>query len=195
VAERPHQPRATRGTAIKTEPRCKICRSPWRGEIEDLLAIYSERGSLDDGTRVTGDWLKSVAPERWEMKLNDPNIQSHLQRHFQVGRPENSALQRDARMALQEKSQAGDIEKVAVDDFLEDIIGIGREKARLDPNSVTIDHALKAAAELTKRKADDSRQRLMEQVIAGRSRSLGLEQQNAIVVDAVVVEEVVDAAE
>lgn len=195
MAERPHQTRSTRGTAIKTETRCKICSSPWRGEIEDLLAIYSERGSLDDGTRVTGDYLKTIAPERWGMKLNDPNIQSHLQRHFQVGRKENSALQQDARMALQERSQAGEIEKVAVDDFLEDIIGIGREKARLDPNSVTIDHALKAAAELTKRKADDSRQRLMEQVIAGRSRSLGLEQENAIVVDAIVVEEVVDAAE
>lgn len=193
MAERRPQPKATRGYAIKTEPRCKICKSPWRGEIEDLLAIYSERGSLDDGTRVTGDWLKSVAPERWGMRLNDPNIQSHLQRHFQVGQKENSALQQDARMALQEQSQAGELARVTVDDYLEGIVDIAAAKARLDPNSVTIDHGLKAAAELTKRKADDARERLMEKVIAGRSAALGLERENAEVVEAEVVEVAGDA--
>ena len=194
MAERKPQPKSTRGVAIKTEPRCKICKSPWRGEIEDLLAIQQQRGSLDDGTRVTLEYIRSIAEERWGMRLNDPNLQSHLSRHFATGDVATGVVQQDARMMLQEKSQSGEIEKVAVDDLLEEIVSIGAAKARLDPNSVTLDHALKAAAELTKRKADDSRQRLMEQVIAGRSRALGLERENAIVVE-VVAEEIADAAE
>lgn len=195
MAERKPQPKATRGVAIKTEPRCKICKSPWRGEIEDLLALQQQRGSLDDGTRVTLEYIQSVAEERWGMRLNDMNVRSHLKAHFATGDVAAGVVQQDARGQLQAKSQAGEIARVSVDDYLEGIVDIAAAKARLDPNSVTIDHGLKAAAELTKRKADDARERLMTQVIAGRSKALGLERENAVVVDAEVVEEVVEKVE
>lgn len=195
----------TRGVIIKTEPRCKICTSPHRGEIEDLIALQQRRGSLDDGTRVTMDYIKALAPERWGFRLNDPNLTTHGTKHFKAGDPQVLANRHeDAKLQLQEQARRGEIDRVAADDYLEQVIGIAAAKIKADPNSVTVDHGLKAVAELTKRKSDDAQQRQFELAGLGLARALGvadkladkiatpapaaLEPENAEVVEAEVVE-------
>lgn len=172
---RPTQPRATLGKQLKTEPRCKICTSPYRGEIEDLLAIQSRRGALDDGTRVTQEYIFSLAQDRWGFQLNAANLSSHGTKHFIPGDPQVLAVtQEDAKLDLVERMRRGEIEKVPVDDALELIVGIGVAKIKADPNSVTVDHVLKASGELTKRRQDDALERQMVMAGAGLARFFGV---------------------
>lgn len=153
---------ATLGVAIQSHPACKICGSPHRGEIEDLLALRNRKACLPDGTRVTENYIFGIAQERWGFKLNGPNITSHFRKHFKMGDPEALALaERDGKVELQKRVRGGEVDKVAPEEYLETIVGIAHAKAMADPNSVTIDHGLKAVAELTKRKVDESRDRLM----------------------------------
>ena len=159
---------------MKTEPRCKICTSPYRGEIEDFIALQAHGGTLDDGTRVSIEWIKRQAQEWWGFKLNDPNIQRHRDKHFRIGDPGQLTTVEDSRQQLQRKSRAGELERHGVDDFLESIVTIAANKASIDPERVTIDHGLKAAAELTKRRQDDAIERQMMQAGAGLAAALGV---------------------
>ena len=199
MASRPTQTESTLGVAVQTQPRCKICSSRHRGDIEDFL-VMRHRGTLYEGTAMTWDRFYAGSQEWWGFKLNKMNVKRHWDSHFKMGGGVEKK-QAEAKQALVDRSLAGDVERVAVDDYLERVVDLAAMRAKLDPGSVTIDQGLKAAAELTKRKADDSRLRLMEQVIAGRSAGLGLsntpqvESENAIVVEAIVVEEETVAAE
>lgn len=140
-----------------------------------MIAIKQRRGNLDDGTKVTEAYICGIAQERWGFKLNSPNLQTHGQKHFKAGDPQVLATRmEDAKLDLQERSRKGEITKVPVDDYLERIVGIASAKAEADPNSVTIDHGLKAAAELTKRRQDDAMERQMMMAGAGLARALGV---------------------
>lgn len=157
---------ATLGRALKTEPKCKICSSPHRGEIEDLLAIRSDGASiqLEDGTerRVTEEYIFGIAQERWGFRLNRNNIGTHFSKHFQKGNP--AVLKQahsDAAEELIERIKRGEIPKKTPEELLDLIIGLAFEKAAFDPRSVTLDHGLKAVAEKTKRKQNDAQDELL----------------------------------
>ena len=150
------------GVQIKTEMRCKICTSEHRSEIEDILAIRSAGGTLPDGTRPTEEWIFSVAEERWGFKLNRNNIGTHFRKHFKAGDPaamESVAV--DVRTKLEGLIRDAGIPHIAAEVFLEGLVGIGYQKMLADPSSVTIDQALKAVAELTKRKHEETTANLM----------------------------------
>lgn len=160
---------ATLGVAVKTETRCKICKSPHRGEIEDLLALRSDGKSLTqpDGTeqRVTEDYIFSIAQERWGFKLNRPNISGHFSKHFQKGDPSALAASGQAQQAeLARRIKNGEVDHKTPDEVLDLIIDLGAERIALNPDSITNDHLLKAIAEKTKRKTDESRDKMLEVV-------------------------------
>ena len=160
------------GRQIKTEPKCKICCSSHRAEIEDYLAIRSDGGSitLDDGSeqRVTEDFIFRIAPERWGFHLNRNNIGTHFKKHFQKGDPKRlEQTQKEAVDELVEKLQSGELAKRSTEEFLDLLITLGFERASFDPKAVTLDHALKAVAEKTKRKQNDAQEELL--MTLGRS--------------------------
>ena len=69
---------------IKTEFRCKLCKSPHRGEIDELLLQRSNRVQLPDGTRVTGDYVKAKLVELGVENPTHENLTSHWKNHCQV---------------------------------------------------------------------------------------------------------------
>lgn len=154
------------GRQIKTEPLCKICSSPKRAEIEDLLALRSKKQSiLVDGveTRVTETYIFSIAVQEFGFRLNSANITSHFKKHFQMGDPVSLEASKKERVEqLRERIESGEMERKTPEEFLDLLITLGFEKAELDPNSVTLDHALKAVAEKTKRKIDEGRDTLLQ---------------------------------
>lgn len=151
------------GRQIKTEPKCKICTAAKREEIETWLARSARQEELESGGRVTQDWIVHNSQELFGLRLNRTNLQSHLKKHFEVGNFDLAKQERsDAVVRVSDEIANNGIPSVTPEQLLQDIIGIAWAKAKLDPNSVTLDHGLKAVAEQTKRRQNEAAQQLME---------------------------------
>lgn len=162
------------GVQVRTEPRCKICQSPHRAEIEDILYLRSSGQLMESGIRPTTEWITQNAEALWGFKLNSNNLGTHFKGHFRPGTPDAQALaQRDTRTAVGQQIADTGIERVSPEQFLESVIGIGMMTVRNDPTRVTVDHALKAVAELTKRKHDETTAKLMLALAGATGDAIG----------------------
>ena len=173
----PKRSTPTRGVQIKTEPRCKICSSPHRAEIEDLLCIRSDRATAwveGKEQKVTAELLEEMAPRKWGITLNRVNMKRHLANHFRKGSPADMAgIKFEGGGEVARQMNAGELVHVAADEALDEVIDIGMALIREKPEKVTVDHLLKAIGEKTKRKSDESRDKLLEGLGAAIAASAG----------------------
>lgn len=79
--------------AIKSEQRCKLCRSDRREEIDALLELRSEAGKLPepDGRRATIDVVIEKLAEWGIANPTKENVTTHFKRHCQLVTPETVA--------------------------------------------------------------------------------------------------------
>lgn len=166
--------------ALKTEPRCKICRSAHREEIDALLERRSKLESDADGKRINLQYVLARLTELGVPNPNEENIKSHW------GRQKHSFIISEA----EEKEQATALDDLksemlatldasdgTVDGDLRAIFKLGMHRIRgrimrgEDPG-VSVEHALKASAELTKRRDNEVKQELLGALTAGIVKSI-----------------------
>jgi hypothetical protein len=70
--------------ALATEPKCKICRSERRGEVDELLLLRSRRARDTDGQRVTLTYVRECMREWGIVNPTQENITVHLRKHCAI---------------------------------------------------------------------------------------------------------------
>lgn len=163
------------GAQVKTAERCKICQCAHRSEIEDTIVIGRRGELLDSGIRPTQKWIQENAERLWGLTINASNIHAHFKKggHFVEGDPSELAqAQRDVATEMAALVTSGDVELVPVEKFLETVVALGYQRVLLDPSKVSVQDALKAVAELTKRKHDETTAKLMAALGAATEQAL-----------------------
>lgn len=167
----------------KTEPKCKICQSEHRAEIEALLERRSNREKDDSGKLINLEYVLAQM-EAWGVpNPNAENVKSHWRPasdkgHCQiVSEDEAKEFGTDMDELRSEMLDILDGSDGTVDGDLRVIfkLGIKRIRGRIlrgeDPG-VSVDHALKASAELTKRQDNEVKHQLLETLGAGMTQAL-----------------------
>jgi hypothetical protein len=79
----------------KSEPRCKLCRSPQRAAI-DLLLLRRSRGDVDgDGVKITGDYLLEKFAQMGVENPTKDNLTVHFGKHCEVVQAEERQANAD----------------------------------------------------------------------------------------------------
>lgn len=132
----------------KTEPRCKICMSPRRIEIEKLLVKRKNREKSEGGELVALPYIMRYAQKEWGLSLTEENLKGHEEKHFGYSQQvENAARQiaRQSDVLLQTAVLTEILADLDVDKVLDEVIGRGLRNLReVDGASITVDHLLKA---------------------------------------------------
>lgn len=167
----------------KTVPACKICKSEHRADIEALLERRSKREKDDDGNLINGEYVLEKMREWGVPNPTTDNIKSHWRPGTDSGHCE-VVTERDANAVAdavsannQEMLDILDASDGSVDGDLRAIfkVGMRRIRGRIvqggDPG-VSVDHALKASAELTKRRDSETKHQLLAALGAGMQTAL-----------------------
>lgn len=163
---------------IKTEPKCKICVSEHRAEIDALLERRSNHESDSAGTRINAAYVLARMAEWGLRNPTEDNIKNHWRKHCEVV---SGAEKEEVDAALSELNaemlSVLDASDGTVDGDLRAIFKLGMKRVRgrilrgEDPG-VSIDHALKASAELTKRQDNEAKHELLSALTGGIVQSL-----------------------
>lgn len=155
-------------------PACKLCKHPKRPEIDALLELRSKHTRGPDGklTHTIDVVLRTLGEWGVENPTLD-NIKNHWRKHCEV--VEGTAAEEHASQlegANAEMLEILDAADDSVDGYLRSLIGVSKHRLRRrllrneDPG-VTVDHALKASAELTKRSHNEAQHELMTALAGG----------------------------
>jgi hypothetical protein len=189
--------------AAKTVPSCKLCKHPRRAEIDALLEKRSNK-IRDPKTKqllFTAEILKKrFAEEFGVVNPTDENLQVHWKKHCEVVTQAEVNEVEDALSELnQEMLDIIDGSDGTVDNDLRVVFKLGMKRIRgrvlrgEDPG-VSVDHALKASAELTKRQDNEAKHELLQALTGGIATALSAPRQplpieGAEVIEVEVVEE------
>lgn len=186
--------------AIKTEPKCKLCRHPNRAEIDTLLERRSKGERDENGRRFNAEYVCEILGTWGVANPNLENLRSHWKKHCEIVSAEEAEEVATQLTELnQEMLAILDESDGTVDADLKAIFKLGMKRLRgrvlrgEDPG-VSLDHQLKASAELTKRAHNESTRELLGQLGMGVALALSRPQQprqieGAEVIDAELVEE------
>jgi hypothetical protein len=164
--------------AIKTEPKCKLCQHSHRPEI-DLLLEKRSKGEVDaDGNKVNEEYVLAKLTEWGVVNPNKANLTGHFKRHCEVVTDDEAAqVQQELSELNQQMLAAMDESDGSIDGDLRAIFKIGMKRIRgrilqgQDPG-ITLDHALKSSAELTKRSHNEAQRELLGTLGAGLAQAL-----------------------
>lgn len=161
---------------IKTELRCKVCSSDFRKEIEDLLEKRSNREYDEQGNRINEQYVLEKCAEYGIRNPTIDNIKNHWRKHCETGSSKVIEAAATAQLDALEKVLAGG-EHANLDEALRTIVTLGvagfREKVAKGMNPISVDHVLKAAAELTRRSHNEAQEDLLQSLIGGIGAALG----------------------
>ena len=101
--------------ALKTEPKCKLCRHPERPAIDELLAKRSGHEKDADGNRINLEYVQAKLVDLGVVNPTAENIKIHLRRHCELITPESErqieelagSLEAEARRLGEEFDLAG----------------------------------------------------------------------------------------
>jgi hypothetical protein len=164
--------------ATKTEPKCKLCRSDKRGEIDVILELRSDltRGpDTEDGKKGELLWpLPKVLEQLGAWGIVNPteeNVKNHWKKHCARIRTEAVEAAQTAALAKIEELREGG-QHADTDDNLRLVGTIWREQlmariARGEEVVISTQDMLKAAAELTRRSASETQHELLSEFVGG----------------------------
>lgn len=183
---------------IKNEPKCKICKSPHRDEIDGLLLERSFRVTRDDGTVVNGDFVRRRLVELGVQNPTHENLTSHWKNHCQVVSKDSEEEIADlvegvlASVSIEELQEMTTSERL---DLLE-LQGYAELQARIKTtgkSGLSTDQLLRIAEIKQRQKQNEDQRKFFTALGAGVAAALGrgAEQRALPVPDG----EVIDAAE
>jgi hypothetical protein len=152
--------------AIKTEDRCKLCRHDRRVEIDELLEKRSLRKKTDDGAPINLAYVLAQLAEWGVDNPNEDNVKIHWRKHCRQVSDEKAAAELAEREDLIQKILDGEIPLADIDESMRLMFTLGVEEikgraARGERTGITIDHLVKFADTLTKRRHNEKTEQLM----------------------------------
>jgi hypothetical protein len=160
---------------LKNEPKCKICSSDFRTDIDDLLLLRSKRQHDADGNRVNEQYVLEKCAFYGIRNPTLDNIRNHWKLHCSVESTEVIEAAAGAQLKALEEVMAGG-EHANLDEALRTIVSLGvagfKEKVAKGQNPITVDHVLKAAAELTRRSHNEAQEDLLSSLVGGIGAAL-----------------------
>lgn len=168
---------ATVVRALKTEGKCKLCKHPKRAEIDALLLRRSNRERTEDGRNINLEFVLARLSE-WEVvNPNLDNVKLHWTKHCEVISAEVAAAQKHSLAEMVEQLTPDRIAQMTEADWVRWTaqVGLAQESARIQTDgttSITMDHVLRAAAELRQRKSDETIGRLLGELGGGITAAL-----------------------
>ena len=160
---------------LKTENRCKICSSPHRKEIEDLILRRSDRIKADDGSKVNLDYLLAAMAQYGIENPTAENVKGHWKNHIEKVPAEEVAADIEVIEAAVQEMESGNFSFEDLDEGLRFFFTVGirnlrRKIAAGEDPGITHDHLLKTAGEITKRRTNDAQAELMKALGGGIER-------------------------
>lgn len=162
--------------ATKSVPSCKLCKHPRRAEIDVLLEKRSDK-VRDPGTKkllFTGEIVKRLLAEQFDVENpTDENINVHWRKHCEKVSEEEAQEVASALDEHQEELLAlVDGSDGTVDGDLRVLfkLGMARIRGRIlrgEDGGVSVDHVLKASAELTKRQDNEVKRDVLTALAGG----------------------------
>ena len=182
-------------TSLKSEPKCKICKSSKGVEVDELLLLRSTKQKLEDGTRVSGDYVVARMAEWGIENPNVQNVASHLKNHCEI-RPLGEAREEEARWAEAAKLIAAEGQELSHAELL---LECKRRTVLLELEEgkfprVSDDVAVKLFAEVNRSKESNQSSVLLEAIGKAAQQALpsGPPAEDAEVTDGRVVGEEVE---
>jgi len=163
---------------VKSEQRCKLCKSPHRAEIDQLLLQRSNRVVLPDGTAVNGDFVKARALELGVENPTHENLTSHWKNHCQVvdrndeeeiAEAVKSVLGDITPEQLQEMTAADRLELLEQQGFLE----LQARLLRTGKTGITIDQLIRINELKQRQKSNEDQRRFLGALGAGLTAAIG----------------------
>lgn len=184
--------------AIKTEPKCKLCRHPQRTEIDGLLELRSNL-TRDPVTRKLIWTSPIVLAQLGEWGVENPteeNIKLHWKKHCEKVSGESVEEDNEAALAAIKNLQDGGVH-ADTDENLRMVGSVWRAQfdakiAKGEIPAVSTEHMLKAAAELTRRASSETQHQLLTMFAEGMTIAAGKQPkqiEGAEVIDVEAVEE------
>ena len=178
----------------KEEPKCKLCRHQLRPEIDRLLLRRSQREKLEDGRAVNLEYVLARLGEMGVENPNADNVKIHWTKHCEVVSGDVADAQENALLeminALTPEQIAGMSPQERINWIAQ--VGMAQEMARIEAGgttSITIDHVLRAEAELRQRKQEESTTRLLGELVGGVAHALKQKEEPKQIGDSEVVEQ------
>ena len=164
--------------AIKTEPKCKLCKHPNRPDIDALLERRSKGDSDAHGNRINEQYVLKQLHEWGVENPTKQNLTNHFAKHCELVTDEEAVEREQELSELQaEMLEALEESDGTIDGDLEAIRKVGMRAIRRkilegrDPG-ITNDHVLKAVAEQTKRSSNEAARTLLGTLTAGLAGAL-----------------------
>lgn len=156
---------------VKFDARCKICNSPARAEIEELIDRRVRGEKADDGSRIT---VKTIveAMKTWGFENpNDDNVKLHTKNHIEIVDTEaeaaiDEAIQTTIAM-LNDGSSFADVDQSLRRLFT---IGMAEMEAKItagQKSGIGPDLLVKISDAITRRKQSDAQSELLRMVGGG----------------------------
>lgn len=165
--------------ASKTEGRCKLCQSPHRSRIDELLYKRSRREQDAHGQQVNEQYVIRQLRE-WGVPNPTPdNLKVHWRKHCEVVASEELDVRQEAADAVTLAIRAGDQSViVGPDEALDWIVTQGMAEARarvaLDGKAgITVDQTLKAIDSQTKRRSNEAQRDALDALGRGLGAVFG----------------------
>lgn len=183
-------------THLKCVPSCNLCQSPKRQTLELLLAYRQRRIPLphdlatglpgtrerDGSLKINTEWLEKHSAEvtgGW--RIWPTSAGHHMKTHCAVGAaaaPQVLGKPTDRGTALAAwAANGGTLEDVPQgqegDALLRAIVQQGRRLVEADPRAVSIEHSIRAAAELNKRADQDATSRMLMLLAESQAAAMG----------------------
>ena len=177
-----------------TGARCWICQNENRPAIDDVLYLRSAGEVLPNGMRPSLDWFLENCEGLWGLKTSRAAVARHVKRHIHFtgpGRQDKPVVSREAdALAIRERmADVDDQDPMGTERYLRKLVAAGEVRAVVNPDGVTHQVALAAAAELRLRQLDDRKGLLMGVMAQALSPGEGIsaERQREIDREAAVV--------
>lgn len=152
--------------AIKSEARCKLCKSPARAEIDQLLLKRSLREKTDDGKPINLEYVLAMFAELGVVNPTEENVKGHWKNHCRTVAEAEAEAQAEDFQEKYEQYLRGEFDFEDVDDGLRFLwsMYVRDQKAKAakgEALGLTHDHAVKIADSMTKRKSAEATQELL----------------------------------
>lgn len=165
--------------AIKSEQRCKLCRSDHRSEIDDLLEKRSLRKKNESGETINLPYvLRALAVDYAIDNPTAENVKVHWQKHCEQVSDAKKDQQEQERADILAKIESGEIELEDIDEAARKLFTLGYheilERAkRGEKTGITVDHVIKFGDLLTKRRHNEKTEQLFDALGGAISQAMG----------------------
>lgn len=160
-----------RVTVLIQEPKCKICGSADRDEIDALLLLRSDRAKDSAGVAVTTEYVVRRCVALGVVNPNKANLTTHWKRHCDVVDDEERGAHEESVEDIFAELLSGKADEIDVDRALKAMLKQGFSdfvaRVKAGKAAISVDQMVKIADALERRKQSDAQRELLGALTEG----------------------------